>query len=205
MNVYISATLRSFFGRDERLTIPEERIKNILDRLVDEYPESRKILFDEKDKLRDFIRIYVGEEDYTDVSFWDKEILKDKEVLLLPFIAGGAPVESIIPDDRRKTVALDVSEVERFEKHLLLREIGVKGQKRIKASRVVVAGAGALGSAVIQYLAAAGVGTIKAVDFDDVTLSNLQNQTLHTFRDLKRPKVASARDKVRNINIILFI
>ncbi|MBQ9438380.1 MAG: molybdopterin-synthase adenylyltransferase MoeB, partial [Lachnospiraceae bacterium] len=122
------------------------------------------------------------------------------EVLLLPAIAGGAPTESLIPDERRKQVTFDDAEIERFSKHLMLREIGVKGQKRIKAARVLVAGAGALGSPVIQYLAAAGVGTIKVVDFDEVSLENLQSQVLHTSRDLKRPKVASARDKVRNIN-----
>ena len=82
----------------------------------------------------------------------------------------------------------------------MLREIGVKGQKRIKAAKVVVAGAGALGSPVIQYLAAAGVGTIKVIDFDEVSLENLQSQVLHGTRDIKRPKVASAKDKVKNIN-----
>ena len=77
--------------------------------------------------------------------------------------------------ERRKEVAFDDSEVERFGKHLMLKEIGVKGQKRIKAAKVVVAGAGALGSPVIQYLAAAGVGTIKVIDFSEVSLENLQS------------------------------
>ena len=82
----------------------------------------------------------------------------------------------------------------------MLKEIGVKGQKRIKAAKVVVAGAGALGSPVIQYLAAAGVGTIKVIDFNEVSLENLQSQVLHGSRDIKRPKVASVKDKVKNIN-----
>ena len=101
---------------------------------------------------------------------------------------------------QRKEVAFDDSEVERFGKHLMLKEIGVKGQKRIKAAKVVVAGAGALGSPVIQYLAAAGVGTIKVIDFSEVSLENLQSQVLHGSRDIKRPKVASAKDKVKNVN-----
>ncbi|MBO4457431.1 MAG: molybdopterin-synthase adenylyltransferase MoeB [Butyrivibrio sp.] len=200
MNVYISATLRNFFGRNAKVSVTASTVRGVLDFLIDEYPESKKIIFDESGEIRDFIKIYIGDEDNTSSDKWDRAIPQDTEVLLLPAIAGGAPNDSIISDERRKEVSFDDSEVERFGKHLLLREIGVKGQKRIKAAKVVIAGAGALGSAVIQYLAAAGVGTIKVVDFDEVFLENLQNQVIHTTRDLKRPKVASARDTVRNIN-----
>ncbi len=201
MNVYISATLRNFFGKNARLETAATSIREILNWLKDEYPESEKVLFDENGKLRSFIRIYAGEENRTAEDKWDTVLSKDSEVLLLPAIAGGAPEnDSIIPEERRKTVSFDDKEIERFGRHLMLRDIGVKGQKRIKAARVVIAGAGALGSAVIQYLAAAGVGTIKVVDFDDVSLENLQSQVIHTTRDLNRPKVASAKDIVRNIN-----
>ena len=200
MKVYISATLRNFFERNSVLDVPKSNISEILTYLTDEYVESKKILFDTDGNLRSFVQIYVGEDNWTDKELWNKELDNSAEVLLLPAIAGGAPVESIIPDERRKAVSFDDAEVERFGRHLLLKDIGVKGQKRIKAARVVVVGAGALGSPVIQYLAAAGVGTIKVIDFDDVSLENLQSQVLHTSRDLKRPKVASAKDKVKNIN-----
>ena len=200
MKVYISATLRNFFGRHEELDITAGNIRDVLNNLQEKYPDSKKILFDENGILRSFIQIYAGEDNRTAEDKWDEPLSEDDELLLLPAIAGGAPEESIISDDRRKNVSFDDAEIERFGKHLMLKEIGVKGQKRIKASRVVIAGAGALGSAVIQYLAAAGVGTIKVVDFDDVSLDNLQSQVIHTTRDLKRPKVASAKDKVKNIN-----
>lgn len=200
MLVYISATLRNFFGKHEKIDVQADSIKSLLEFLTDEYPDSKNILFDDKNQLRGFIQIYVGDENKTHKEYWNEKITDADEVLILPAIAGGAPEDSIISDDRRKAVAFDDAEVERFSKHLMLRDIGVKGQKRIKAARVVVAGAGALGSPVIQYLAAAGVGTIKVIDFDEVSIENLQNQVLHTSRDLKRPKVASARDKVRNIN-----
>ncbi|MBR6485415.1 MAG: ThiF family adenylyltransferase, partial [Lachnospiraceae bacterium] len=200
MKVFISATLRSFFGRNPVIEAPAGDIRSTLSFLTDEYPDSKEILYDEDGKLRSFIRIYVGSDNRTEPETWYKVLNDDDELLLLPAIAGGAPTESIISDERRKEVSFDDAEIERFGKHLLLRDIGVKGQKRIKAARVVVAGAGALGSPVIQYLAAAGVGTIKVVDFDDVSLENLQSQVLHSSRDLKRPKVASAKDKVRNIN-----
>lgn len=200
MKIYISATLRNFFGRNANIELPENTIRRVIERLVEEYPDAQKALYDETGTLRDFIQIYVNEENRTDAGTWDEVLPEDAEVLLLPAIAGGAPTESIISDERRKAVALDDAEIERFNKHLMLREIGVKGQKRIKAAKVVVAGAGALGSPVIQYLAAAGVGTLKVVDFDEVSLGNLQSQVIHGSRDVKRPKVASAKDTVRNIN-----
>ena len=200
MKVYISATLRSFFGRNGEIEIQKNTIGELLETLTGLYPETGKSLYDENGNIRSFIRIFVDGEDRTDLAYHHEVLGDNSEVLLLPLIAGGAPEGSIISDDRRKAVSLDDSEIERFGKHLLLREIGVKGQKRIKAARVLVAGAGALGSPVIQYLAAAGVGTIRVVDFDTVSVANLQNQVLHGVRDVKRPKAASARDTIRNIN-----
>lgn len=82
----------------------------------------------------------------------------------------------------------------------MLREIGVKGQKKIMAAKVLVIGLGALGSPVVQYLAAAGVGTIGIADFDEVSLGNLQSQVIHGTRDVHRPKTASARDSIKGIN-----
>ena len=200
MKVYISATLRSFFGRNASIEVASNTIRGALQFLADEYPEASKVVFDEKGELRDFIRIYVDDDDRTKNDRWDEVLLQREEILLVPAIAGGAPEGSLISDERRKAVSFDDKEIERFGKHLMLREIGVKGQKRIKAAKVVVAGAGALGSAVIQYLAAAGVGNIKVIDPGEVTLENLQSQVIHTTRDVHRPKAASAKDTVRNIN-----
>lgn len=200
MKIYISSTLRGFFGRKERIEMEEGSIRQILSKLVEEYPDSSKALYDEKGKIRGFIQIYRNEENVTAEEKWDEPLDGDDEILLLPAIAGGAPAEGLISDERRKSVSLDDAEIDRFNKHLMLREIGVKGQKRIKAARVVIIGAGALGSPVIQYLAAAGVGTIKVVDFDEVSLGNLQSQVIHGTRDVKRPKVASARDTIKSVN-----
>ena len=201
MKVYISATLRQFFGRNSEieLQIPKVTVSNILQQLTKQYPDAQKGLFD-NGNLRSFIRIFVAGEDWTDVSFHEREIADEQQVLLLPLIAGGAPSESIISDERRKSQSLDGDEIERFSKHLLLRDIGVPGQKRIKAAKVAVVGLGALGSQVIECLAAAGVGTLRIIDFDSVALGNLQNQVLYTQRDLKRPKVASAKDRIRSVN-----
>jgi len=200
MKVLISATLRSFFGRIRETEVEGNTVKEVLKNLTDEYPEAGKSLYGSDGRLREFIRIFADERDVTELSEQEEPLTGVSSILLLPMVAGGAPGESIISEERRKEVSLDDKEIERFNKHLLLREISVKGQKRIKAAKVVILGAGALGSPVIMYLAAAGVGTLKLVDFDEVNIGNLQSQVIHSARDLKRPKVASARDKVRNID-----
>jgi molybdopterin/thiamine biosynthesis adenylyltransferase len=87
---------------------------------------------------------------------------------------------------------LSDSEIERYSRHIILQDIGVEGQERICASKVLVIGAGGLGSPALYYLAAAGVGEIGVADGDDVDLSNLQRQILHTEADLGRAKVLSA-------------
>ena len=200
MKVVISATLRSFFERNTEIETEGNTVADVLSALADSYPDSKRGLFDDDGNLRSFIRIFAGSEDMTDSSRHNESLKEGTELLLLPFVAGGSSEEKLISDERIKEIKLDDKDIERFNKHLLLREIGVKGQKRIRAAKVVVFGAGALGSPVIQYLAAAGVGTIKVIDADPVSVENLQSQVIHSSRDVKRPKVASARDTVRNID-----
>jgi molybdopterin/thiamine biosynthesis adenylyltransferase len=91
-------------------------------------------------------------------------------------------------------------EVERYARHLVLRDVGGPGQAQLKAARVLVVGAGGLGSPLIQYLAAAGIGTIGIVDDDVVSLSNLQRQVIHATPDVGRPKIDSAATAVQRLN-----
>jgi adenylyltransferase/sulfurtransferase len=95
---------------------------------------------------------------------------------------------------------LSAQELERYSRHLLLPHVGELGQRRLRNARVCVVGAGGLGSPVLQYLTAAGVGRIGVVDSDDVELSNLQRQVVHGVGDLGRPKVASAADALRRLD-----
>ena len=96
--------------------------------------------------------------------------------------------------------ALSPDEIERYARHIVLREVGGPGQVRLKAARVLVIGAGGLGAPLIQYLAAAGIGTIGLVDDDTVSLSNLQRQVIHGTPDLGRPKVESAAQAIARLN-----
>ena len=95
---------------------------------------------------------------------------------------------------------LTPAETQRYSRHLLIPEIGIDGQRRLKNARVLCVGAGGLGSPALMYLAAAGVGTIGIVEFDTVDVSNLQRQIIHGESDIGRPKAESARDRVREIN-----
>ncbi|KGJ77511.1 molybdopterin biosynthesis-like protein MoeZ [Cryobacterium roopkundense] len=96
--------------------------------------------------------------------------------------------------------SLTAAEQQRYSRHILLPEIGAIGQRRLKNARVLVIGAGGLGSPVLLYLAAAGVGTLGIVDDDVVDLSNLQRQVIHRQADVARPKTASARDAIARLN-----
>jgi molybdopterin/thiamine biosynthesis adenylyltransferase len=97
-------------------------------------------------------------------------------------------------------MSLSDDEIERYARHIVLHGVGGPGQQKLKAARVLVIGAGGLGSPLIQYLAAAGVGEIGVVDDDHVSLSNLQRQVLHGTPDIGRTKVSSARDAIARLN-----
>ncbi len=97
------------------------------------------------------------------------------------------------------------TEIERYSRHLIIPEIGVEGQRRLKNARVLVIGAGGLGSPALLYLAAAGVGTIGIVDDDDVDLSNLQRQVIHSVPDVGRSKLESARDSIAALNPLVTV
>jgi adenylyltransferase/sulfurtransferase len=96
--------------------------------------------------------------------------------------------------------ALTVDEVRRYSRHLIIPDVGMSGQKRLKNARVLCVGAGGLGSPALMYLAAAGVGTLGIVEFDTVDESNLQRQIIHGQSDVGRSKAESARDSVKEIN-----
>jgi len=102
------------------------------------------------------------------------------------------------PETPQPTMSPD--EIERYARHIVLRGVGGPGQARLRAARVLVVGAGGLGSPLVQYLAAGGVGAIGIVDDDRVSLSNLQRQVLHATPDIGRPKVESAASAARRIN-----
>jgi molybdopterin/thiamine biosynthesis adenylyltransferase/rhodanese-related sulfurtransferase len=107
---------------------------------------------------------------------------------------------SIIDPERTAKVQLSNDEIARYSRHLIMPEVTLEGQKRLKAASVLVIGTGGLGSPIVLYLAAAGIGRLGLVDYDIVDFSNLQRQILHTTKDVGRKKLNSAKDRIREIN-----
>ena len=114
----------------------------------------------------------------------------------------------ITPDligDRASSVTLTPAEIQRYARHLIMPEVAMAGQKRLKAAKVLCIGTGGLGAPLSLYLAAAGVGTLGLADFDVVDVSNLQRQVIHFTSDVGRPKIDSAEEKLRAINPDLIV
>lgn len=105
-----------------------------------------------------------------------------------------------LPPLVQSAAELSTDEIARYSRHLLIPDVGMEGQKRLKNSRVLVIGAGGLGSPVLLYLAAAGVGTLGIVEFDVVDESNLQRQIIHGVPDVGRAKAISAAESIRELN-----
>ncbi|MHC4997234.1 MAG: molybdopterin-synthase adenylyltransferase MoeB, partial [Planctomycetota bacterium] len=127
----------------------------------------------------------------------DTAVKDGDEIAIVPAVAGGT-----ITAEGADTTGVELSkeETERYARHLILPEVGVEGQKKLKASSVLLVGAGGLGSPLAMYLAAAGVGRIGIVDFDVVDFSNLQRQVIHGTDDVGKPKLESATESVKSIN-----
>ena len=102
-------------------------------------------------------------------------------------------------------VSLSHEEIKRYSRHLIMPEVGMSGQKRLKAASVLLIGAGGLGSPLAMYLAAAGVGRIGLVDYDTVDYSNLQRQIIHGTKDVGRLKLESAKERILDINPLSLI
>ncbi len=120
-------------------------------------------------------------------EFLARKLAAGDEVEFLYFMGGGSR-------------SLSNEQLERYSRHIILREVGAKGQKRLLDAKVLIIGAGGLGSPAAMYLAAAGVGTIGLADFDAVELSNLQRQIIHATADVGKAKVESARETIATLN-----
>ena len=204
--VFIPTPLRPYVGGGDMVLVEGGTVSEALANLVAKHGELKKHLYAEDGRLRTFVNVYVNDEDirYKD---GDKTRLADGDsISIVPSIAGGAGAGNGAPGAvpgiaaRAAAVALSNEEALRYSRHLILPEVGVDGQKRLKAARVLLIGAGGLGSPLGLYLAAAGVGTIGIVDFDVVDSTNLQRQIIHGTSDVGRPKLHSARDRLRDVN-----
>jgi sulfur-carrier protein adenylyltransferase/sulfurtransferase len=193
IKVLIPYALRAFTERNAEVEVKGATAGEAINALADAYPALKTHLFTEDGQLRDFINLFVGGVNINSLQGLNTPVADNSEVMIVPAIAGGSDGDEIDTE-------LTNEEIARYSRHLLLPEIGVEGQKKLKAAKVLIVGTGGLGAPLALYLSAAGVGTIGLVDFDVVDESNLQRQIIHSTRDVGRPKTASAKDRIKGIN-----
>src|SRR3954447_11942887 len=195
VTIAIPTALRSFAEGKPRITVDAATAGEALNQMAAQYTELRRHLFNEQGKLRSFVNVYVNDEDIRHQSGLDTPVKEDDTIMIVLSIAGGSAAVSDPP-----LPALSNEEVARYSRHLIMPEVGLKGQQRLKAASVLMIGTGGLGAPLGMYLAAAGVGRLGIVDFDVVDASNLQRQIIHGTRDIGRKKIESARDRLADIN-----
>jgi sulfur-carrier protein adenylyltransferase/sulfurtransferase len=194
VTVSIPTPLRSFTGGRDAVDVAGATVREVLDQLLMAHGGLKRHLVQDDGRLRTFVNLYLNDTDIRQLDSIATRVSEGDVLTIVPSIAGGSPAtETALPK-------LSHAEVLRYSRHLLLPEVGVEGQRKLKAARVLAIGAGGLGSPLSLYLAAAGVGTIGIVDFDVVDLTNLQRQIVHGTSTLGRPKLESAAARLTDLN-----
>ena len=187
--IYIPSPLRAHVDQQSIVELPGETVGAVLAELVRRYPGLRSHVFSESGELRSYVNVFLNDDDIRLLQGENTPVSGQDEISLVPPIAGG-----------NATGALSREEVFRYSRHLILPEVTITGQRKLKAASVLIIGAGGLGSPLAMYLAAAGIGRIGLVDFDRVDASNLQRQIMHKTASVNRPKLESAKETIAEIN-----
>ena len=185
--ILIPTPLRPFVNQKDCIETDEHTVSDALQALILDFPQLKQHLYDEHNKIRQFINVYVNQSDIRDLDGIDTKLSENDELSLVPAIA------------EAKIVNLNQGEVSRYSRHLILPEIGISGQEKLKGSAVLCIGAGGLGCPLLLYLAAAGVGRIGIVDFDTVDESNLQRQVLYGVSNIES-KASVAKERLLDLN-----
>ena len=206
VTISIPTALRQFAGGQTEIHVNAATAREALEQLTTTHTELRRHLFNDQNALRNFVNIYVNDEDVRQRGGVDTAVTDGDTILIVPAIAGGAvaQVDNLrIDDEQRPQVnnlrhselpMLSNEEIARYSRHVIIPEVGMEGQRKLKAASVLMIGTGGLGAPLGMYLAAG------LVDFDVVDMSNLQRQIIHGTKDVGRPKIASARDRIQDIN-----
>lgn len=194
IKILIPTPLRPFTDKLDTVEVSGATVGELLQNLTTKYAGLKQHLYAADGKLRSFVNVYVNDDDIRYLQKDQTPVKADDTVSIIPSVAGGSPAATeVLPE-------LSGDEIKRYSRHLIMPEVGVEGQRKLKAAKVLCIGAGGLGSPAAMYLAAAGVGTIGIVDFDVVDFSNLQRQLLHGTPDVGRPKLDSAKDRLNALN-----
>jgi molybdopterin/thiamine biosynthesis adenylyltransferase/rhodanese-related sulfurtransferase/molybdopterin converting factor small subunit len=190
--VIIPTPLRKFTNNTARLQVNAGTIHDTVKELTLNFPDLKKHLLDESGNIRSYVNIFIGNDDIRDLQQEKTTVKEDAVISIVPAIAGGSPDTPPSPFTRE--------ELARYNRHIIIPGFGMEAQQRLKAAKVLVIGSGGLGSPVLLYLAAAGVGTIGIVDFDVVDDSNLQRQVLFGVDEIGKPKVEAAKRRLEALN-----
>jgi molybdopterin/thiamine biosynthesis adenylyltransferase/rhodanese-related sulfurtransferase/molybdopterin converting factor small subunit len=193
VRVLIPTPLRPYVGGRDSLEVEGASVGELLERLSGDHAALRQHLFAEDGRLRSFVNVYVNDRDIRQLAQRETPVQAGDTISIVPSIAGGTAVAEVLPK-------LSHEEILRYSRHLILPDVGLEGQKKLKAARVLLVGAGGLGSPAALYLAAAGVGTLGIVDFDVVDKTNLQRQILHGTSGIGTPKLESAAARIHDLN-----
>jgi molybdopterin/thiamine biosynthesis adenylyltransferase/rhodanese-related sulfurtransferase len=195
-------------GGREEITVAATTLDEALGALAECCPEVTNHLFRQRTHddaplaLRSYVRAFIGDTDSQALAGGATPVDDETEIRIVPSIAGGVDKKNVaapLSIDPR-TIELSQDEYLRYSRHLIMPEVALEGQKRLKASSVLCIGTGGLGSPLVLYLAAAGVGRLGLVDFDVVDYTNLQRQIVHGTKDVGRPKIESARETLADLN-----
>jgi adenylyltransferase/sulfurtransferase len=190
--ILIPTPLRPFVAQQDTVDVAGATVGEALQALTTQHAELRRHLYNDAGALRSFVNIYLNDED---IRYLNKEAtpLSDGDTIsIVPSIAGGSGAVA--------EAALSNEEILRYSRHLIMPEVGMEGQLKLKQAQILLVGTGGLGSPTALYLAAAGLGRIGLVDFDVVDTTNLQRQIIHGTKDVGRKKLHSARDRMHDVN-----
>ncbi len=190
--IIIPTPLRKFTNQQNKVTVGGTTIKESIDELTLNFPDLKKNLIDEKGNLRSFVNIFVGDDDIRDLNEENTAVKAETVISIIPAIAGGST--------DYENITFSKEEQARYNRHIIIPGFGLEAQKKLKAAKVLVVGSGGLGSPVLLYLAAAGVGNIGIVDFDVVDDSNLQRQVLFGVTEVGKSKVEAAKARIQSLN-----
>src|SRR5437879_3917400 len=193
--ILIPTPLRQYTGKQDTVQVKGGTVGEALTALTTQHQDLRRNIYNDEGKLRSFVNVYLNDED---IRYLSKEATPVKEsdtISIVPSIAGGSALETMTPQ-----ATLSKDEILRYSRHLIMPEVGMDGQLKLKSAKVLLIGAGGLGAPLGLYLAAAGVGRIGLVDFDVVDYTNLQRQVLDGTKGAGRKKLDSAAERMLDIN-----
>jgi adenylyltransferase/sulfurtransferase len=190
VEVSIPTPFRRLTGGRDRIQGEGRNVAQLLDDIESKFPGFRACILDPEGRTPPHIKIYVNGQEIGSENGLQTPLHDGDKLTIIPATAGGAGIEPFLTPEQRQ----------RYSRHLVLPEWGEEGQRRLMGAKVLVVGAGGLGSPALLYLAGAGIGTLGIVEFDVVEVSNLPRQILHHTHDIGRSKATSAEETIADNN-----